>query len=266
MKNNGQNLELPKRKYIVFALSGTILIILIWAVLSYLKIVSPIFLSTPTETLKNIYNLFVNNDILKDVFVSIARVLSGFTLALLVGLPLGVFCGVSKKIEAFIETNISFLRYIPIAAFIPLAILWFGVSEIEKIFLIFIGVLPYVILYTSVASANVEKEYIEVGKTFGANEWQIIKKIILPRALPNIWDMARIEMGGAWALVILAEVIAANSGLGYRLILAQRFLHTTDIFALIIIIGLIGFLIDQLFKLGYFYLFPWAEKLKVKRI
>ena len=96
MKNNGQNLELPKRKYIVFALSGTILIILIWAVLSYLKIVSPIFLSTPTETLKNIYYLFVNNDILKDVFVSIARVLSGFTLGFLVGLPVGVFCGVSK--------------------------------------------------------------------------------------------------------------------------------------------------------------------------
>ena len=147
-----------------------------------------------------------------------------------------------------------------------MAILWFGVSETEKIFLIFIGILPYIILYTSVAAANVEKEYIEVGKTFGANEWQILKKIILPRALPNIWDMARIEMGGAWALVVLAEVIAANSGLGYRLILAQRFLHTTDIFALIIIIGLIGFMIDQLFRIGYFYLFPWAEKSKVKRI
>jgi len=266
MKKNGQHLELPKRKYVIIALFGSIIIILIWAVLSYLKIVSPIFLSTPTETLKNIFNLFVSGNILKDILVSIIRVLFGFILALIVGLPLGIFCGVFKKIEAFIETNISFLRYIAVAAFIPLAILWFGVSETEKIFLIFIGILPYIILYTSVAAANVEKEYIEVGKTFGANEWQILKKIILPRALPNIWDMARIEMGGAWALVVLAEVIAANSGLGYRLILAQRFLHTTDIFALIIIIGLVGFIIDQLFKLGYFYLFPWAEKSKVKRI
>jgi len=266
MKKNGQNLELTKRKYLIFVLSGTLLIILVWAILSYLRIVSPIFLSTPTETLKNIYNLFINDDILKDVFVSIVRVVSGFVLALMVGLPLGIFCGVFKKIEAFLETNISFLRYIPVAAFIPLAILWFGVSEAEKTFLIFIGVLPYVILYTSVAAANVEKEYIEVGKTFGANDWQLLKKIILPRALPNIWDMARIEMGGAWALVILAEIIASNSGLGYRLILAQRFLHTTDIFALIIIIGSIGFIIDQLFKLGYFYMFPWAEKSKVKTI
>jgi NitT/TauT family transport system permease protein len=88
----------------------------------------------------------------------------------------------------------------------------------------------------------------------------------LPRALPNIWDVARIEMSGAWALVILAEVIASNSGLGYRLVLAQRFLHTTDIFSLIIIIGLIGFIIDQLFRMGYFYLFPWAEKSKVTKI
>lgn len=266
MKKSSQNFEFPKWKSILFASSGAILIIIIWAVLSYLKIVNPIFLSSPKETLQNIFNLFFNHDILKDISISIARVLSGFMTALLIGLPLGIFCGVSKKIQMFIETNISFLRYVPVAAFIPLAILWFGVSEVEKVFLIFIGVLPYVVLYTSVASANVEKEYIEVGKTFGANQWQLVKKIILPRALPNIWDMARIEMGGAWALVILAEVIASNSGLGYRLILAQRFLHTTDIFALIIIIGLIGFGIDQLFRLGYFYLFPWAEKSKIKRI
>jgi NitT/TauT family transport system permease protein len=255
-----------KKEHALLTLSGTALIFSIWSVLSYQEIISPIFLSPPIETFRNIIDLFLKNNILNDVFISVTRVLLGFMLALALGIPIGIFCGIFEKIKAFAETNISFLRYIPVAAFIPLATLWFGISEFEKIFLIFIGVLPYIILYTSIAAANIEKEYIEVGITLGANKKQIIKKIILPRSLPNIWDMARIEMGGAWALVILAEIIASNSGLGYRLVLAQRFLHTTDIFSLIIIISLIGFILDQLLEFGFLSLFPWAEKTRPKKI
>ena len=89
-----------------------------------------------------------------------------------------------------------------------------------------------------------------------------MRKVIVPRTLPAIWDICRIEMGGAWSFVILAEVVAANSGLGYKLVLAQRFLQTADIFSIIVLIGLIGFIIDLLFRINYTRLFPWAEKSK----
>jgi NitT/TauT family transport system permease protein len=256
--------SIPKSAYIALSISGLVFIILIWSILSYGGLIKPIFLSDPLSTLKNVFNLIFEEGILKDALVSIGRVFAGFVLAIIVGIPLGIFCGIYKPIEAFIESNISFLRYIPVAAFIPLAILWFGVSEIEKIFLIFIGVLPYTVLYVSTAAANVEKEYLEVAATLGAKNRELLTKVIVPRALPNIWDICRIEMGGAWAFVILAEVVAANSGLGYRLVLAQRFLHTTDIFSVIMLIGLIGLIIDFLFKISYNKLFPWAEKSKSK--
>lgn len=255
---------ISKSAYVVLSISGIIFIILIWSLLSYGGLVKPIFLSDPLTTIENVFNLIFSKGILKDALVSILRVFTGFLLAIVIGVPLGILAGTYKPIEAFIEANISFLRYIPVAAFIPLAILWFGVGELEKIFLIFIGVLSYTVLYVSVAAANVEKEYLEAASTLGAKNRQLLTKVIVPRALPNIWDICRIEMGGAWALVILAEIVAANSGLGYRLILAQRFLHTADIFAIIILIGLIGLIIDFLFKITYIKLFPWAEKSKSK--
>lgn len=255
---------ISKSAYVILSISGIIFIVLIWSLLSYGGLVKPIFLSDPLTTIENIFNLVVNKGILKDALVSILRVFAGFILAIIIGVPLGILAGTYKPIEAFIEANIGFLRYIPVAAFIPLAILWFGVGELEKIFLIFIGVLSYTVLYVSVAAANVEKEYLEAASTLGANNRQLLTKVIIPRALPNIWDICRIEMGGAWALVILAEIVAANSGLGYRLVLAQRFLHTADIFAIIILIGLIGLIIDFLFKITYTKLFPWAEKSKSK--
>lgn len=249
-----------KRSHIVLVLFGLGFLFIVWSTLSFLGIINPIFLADPITTLKNIFFLFFVDNIGKDILLSLYRVIIGFSLALIIGIPLGIICGISKKLGAVIESNISFLRYIPVAAFIPLTILWFGISEIEKIFLIFISVVSYTVLYVGSTVNNVEKEYIEVATTFKLTKFQIVKRVIIPRSLPNIWHICRIEMSGAWAAVILSEVIASNSGLGYRLVLAQRFLHTADIFSIIIIIGFVGLLIDTFFMISYNFLFPWIGK------
>lgn len=254
--------NITKKKYLLISFSGILAFFLIWSFLSYGGLINNIFLPEPIHTFKNLLSLILDQNILHDVYVSILRVLAGFIISVLIGIPVGILSGSFRPIQAFIETNISFLRYVPVAAFIPLAILWFGVGNAEKIFLIFIGVIPYTVLYISVAASNVEREYIEVAKTLGASDIQLLSKIVVPRALPNIWDISRIEMGGAWALAILAEVVAANSGLGYRLVLAQRFLHTEDMFSLILIIGAIGLMLDSIFSVSYNTLFPWAERVK----
>jgi NitT/TauT family transport system permease protein len=249
-----------RRDYVASILFGLEFLFIAWLILSFSGIINPIFLADPISTFKNIFFLFSAGSIDKDILLSLYRVIVGFALALITGIPIGIVCGISKNLGAFIESNMSFLRYIPIAAFIPLTILWFGVSEAEKIFLIFLSVISYMVLYVGATANSVEKEYIEVAKTLGLNKFQIVARIVVPRSLPNIWHICRIEMSGAWAAVILAEVIASNSGLGYRLVLAQRFLHTTDIFSLIIIIGFVGLVIDIFFKISYKLLFPWAEK------
>lgn len=253
---------IPKKLYYSLIAIGIFLVFLIWGILSYSGLVNELFLSTPTNTINALINLFIKEGIIKDVGVSVLRAFGGFILAAIVGITLGIILGSFKVIEGIIETMINILRYIPAATFIPLSMLWFGIGNIQKLFIIFIGVLPYITLYTANIVANVEKEYVETAYTLGAKKINVLRKVILPRSLPRIFDVCRIEMAGAWALVILVEVVAANIGLGHRLILAQRFLQTANIFAGLIIIGLIGLIIDYSFKLSFNKLFPWAEKAK----
>ena len=139
---------------------------------------------------------------------------------------------------------------LPAPAFIPLSMFWFGTGNIQKLFIISIGVLPYMSLYTAEVVANTEKIYLEAAYTLGVEKLQALKRVIVPRALPHIYDICRIEMAGAWALVITVEVVAASMGIGHRLVLAQRYLQTANIFAELVIIGFIGLLIDISFKLG----------------
>lgn len=197
---------------------------------------------------------------LSDIGASMYRILLSFLLSLIVSLPLGIALGNSRKFEALTEPIIAFVRYIPPSAFIPLAIIWFGIGESEKVVILFLGVAPYLTLLIADIVINTRQELIEAGLTLGADRWEIITKVILPSSMPGIWDSFRLMIGAAWTFVIIAEIVGASSGLGHLMIESQRFLRTDNIFAVIVVIGILGLATDYFFKITYKLFFPWTEK------
>lgn len=251
---------LSKLHSFLLILTSLALFVFVWFLLTNTFGVKEITLPKITRVISKMVDLFLTGGVTKDILISLTRVSAGFMLAVAVGVPLGILCGTYKPIRSLIETHLNFLRFIPAASMIPLLILWFGVGEMGKIALISIRALPYLVLYISNATSNIEREFIEMAKVLGANQKQILTKVIFPCISPQIWDICRIEFGSSWSTVILAEVLGANSGLGYRLVLAQRYVHITELFALIVISGLVALVIDALLRVAHRKLFPWSEK------
>jgi len=251
--------SISKRHYILLSISGIFLVFLLWSFLSYSKLITPIFLPSPTQVLYAALILFKDN-LLYDILASSLRIIFGFVIAAAISIPVGIIIGTQKRFEAFIEPTVSFIRYIPPSAFVPLSILWFGIGELEKYFVIFIGVAPYLIFFVANAVSHVRQEFVDAGLTLRANTKQIYTKIIIPSAMPQMWEALQLMFSVAWTFIIFAEIIAANSGLGSILIKSQRFLKTDKAIAIVIIIGLLGLITDFLFKITYKMFFPWTEK------
>lgn len=252
--------KISKTKYFALAILGFLIFLLLWGSLSYTGFVPSFFLPTPTKVLIAISTLFAQGSLSTDIFTSLYRILLGFGFSLVVALPVGIALGVSRKFEAFAEPLIAFVRYIPPSAFIPLAIIWFGIGELEKIIILFLGVAPYLALLIADIVANTRRELIDVALTLGANQKNLIFKVIVPNSMPGIWDSFRIMIGAAWTFVIIAEIVGASAGLGHLMVESQRFLRTDNIFAGIVIIGCLGLITDYFFKITYKLFFPWTEK------
>ena len=252
--------KLSKQTHTLLTLAGIASIFIVWAAASYSGKINPIFLPSPVAVAASAGILFHEFDFLSDILVSIYRVSLGFALSVAVAIPLGTWIGIHKQTEALLNPLSSFLRYTPPSAFLPLFILWFGIGEMEKILVIFLAVTPYLLVLVADIIANTRKEFLYAALTLGAQSRDLLMRVILPQSLPNIWDSMRITIGFGWAFVILAEVVAATSGLGHLIVTSQRFLKTPNVMAAIIVIGLLGLATDLLFKLGYRYFFPWTEK------
>jgi len=166
--------------------------------------------------------------------------------------------GTFKAVEALVEPLVGFVRYMPASAFIPLFILWLGIGDVEKVAIIFVGSLFQLILMVAVVASSVPKEMLETAYTLGAARLQVIRRVLLPASLPGILDTLRIIVGWAWTYIIVAELVAAESGIGYMIINAQRMLQTGSIIFGILAIGFLGIVTDYLFKWLHRWLFPWA--------
>lgn len=247
-------------QYTILAALGLLIFLSVWSALTYTGFVGPFFLPTPTKVLSAIILLLTEGTLLTDIFLSVYRIAVSLLLSIVVAVPLGIALGISKRFEAFVEPLIAFVRYIPPSAFIPLAIIWFGIGEMEKIAILFLAVAPYLALLIADIVINTRRELIEAALTLGASRRDIIRKVVFPNALPGIWDSLRIMIGAAWTFVIIAEIVGASSGLGHLMIESQRFLRTDNIFAAIVVIGVLGLATDYFFKITYKLFFPWTEK------
>jgi NitT/TauT family transport system permease protein len=250
---------IPKSLYLILALSSFAFFLIVWSILTYGGLVDPLFLPSPGRVFQAGVDLFVELGFTADILNSVYRVMLGFVVAALMGVPLGLLMGTFKVAEAFTEPVVGFVRYMPASAFIPLFILWLGIGDIEKIAIIFVGSFFQLVLMVAVVAKNVHKDMLETAYTLGAKRFQVIWKVLLPASLPGIVDTLRIIVGWAWTYIIVAELVASASGIGYMIISAQRMLRTGNIIFGILTIGILGLITDYFFKWLYNRLFPWVE-------
>ncbi|HEV7370661.1 ABC transporter permease [Arenibaculum sp.] len=229
-----------------------------WGAATFTGLVQPLFLASPWATLVAGWELLTEFGFAYDIAVTMGRVFGGFLIAAVVAVPLGIAMGAYKGVEAFFEPAVSFARYLPASAFIPLLILWFGVGEVQKLAVIFIGAVFQIALMVAVAVGSVRTELVEAAYTLGAGGRGVVLRVMLPAAAPQIFETLRLVLGWAWTYVIVAELIGASSGIGFMIIDAQRFLDTGQMIFGIFVIGVIGLVSDFLFKRFNERVFAWA--------
>jgi len=250
---------IPTGVYIALSIGSFAVLLVVWAALTYSKLIEPLFLPTPTRVFQAGMDLFLEFGFSADILNSTYRVMLGFVLAAVLGVPLGLLVGTFKAAEALIEPVIGFIRYMPASAFIPLFILWLGIGNVEKVAIIFVGSFFQLVLMVAVVAKNVHKDMLETAYTLGAKRIQVIWKVLLPASLPGILDTLRIIVGWAWTYIIVAELVASSSGIGYMIISAQRMLRTASIIFGILTIGMLGLITDYGFKWLHKKLFAWVE-------
>lgn len=248
---------LSRRQYWLFAALGLIVPFLAWWGVAASGWIDPVFLPSPGDVVHRTYNWFTDENLMGDAWISIYRVTAGFVLSALVALPLGLFIGTYRPVQAMFEPLTDFIRYMPAVAFVPLVMLWVGIGEGSKIAIIFIGTFFQMVLMVAEDVRRVPMAQIEAAQTMGADRSEILSLVVLQSAKPALLDTMRVTMGWAWTYLVVAELVAANEGLGYAILKAQRFLQTDKIFAGIILIGLIGLVTDQAFRWLHRKSFPW---------
>ena len=216
------------------------------------------FLADPITMVQDGWLLLTRFDFLSDIGVTVWRVVGGFLLACLVAVPLGVMMGAYKPVEAFFEPFVSFARYLPASAFIPLLILWAGIGETQKLLVIFIGSVFQIVLMVAVIVGGARRDLVEAAYTLGANSRGIVKRVLIPGAAPGIAETLRLVLGWAWTYVIVAELIGSSSGIGHMITDSQALLNTGQIIFGIIVIGVIGLVSDFAFKALNRKLFAWS--------
>lgn len=219
------------------------------------RFVSPVILPSPGEVFGSFPSLLNERALLESVAATLKRVLIGFGLAVLVGVPLGILAGAWRIVEAAGAPLALFGRNLPVAALIPLTILWFGIDETQKVMFIFIACVPFVYSDAAAAIANVPDRYVETAQTLGASPFQIVWKVLVALALPDIYSSLRHLFGLAFGYIMLAELINAQHGLGYLLMTSQRRGMSEHIILILMIIGLLAYGIDRVlfwFQRGLF--------------
>jgi len=228
-----------------------------WGLATLGGFVPKIFLADPVSMVQDGWRLLSQFGFGYEILITVWRVVGGFILAALVAVPLGILMGAYKPVEAFFEPFVSFARYLPASAFVPLLILWAGLGETQKLLVIFIGSVFQIILMVAVVVGNTRRDLVEAAYTLGAGDGGVVRRVLIPMNAPEIAEILRLVLGWAWTYVIVAELIGSSAGIGHMIIDSQSLLATGQMIFGIIVIGVIGLISDFLFKAVNAKLFPW---------
>jgi NitT/TauT family transport system permease protein len=234
--------------------------LLLWSIVSYAGWVPAMFLPTPTAVLQAGSDLLASGNLVPDILVSCGRVFAGFLMAALIGVPMGIAMGTFYSMDSFFAPFVGTVRYMPVTAFVPLIVIWVGLGEEAKILIVTLGVVLYNAIMVADAVKFIPNEMINVAYTLGATRRDVLFKVIVPATFPSVLDTLRVNISGAWNYLVIAELVAAQSGLGFRIIQAQRFLQTEKVLFCIALIGIIGLVIDYGLKWLSAKLTPWADQ------
>ena len=252
----------PKKLSLILIAMSLLAPLTIWTIISSMQLVPPTFLPTPMAVMSAGMTMFAENNLWGDVLASCTRVLAGFLLAAVVGVPLGLAIGTFYSMDSLFSPLVGTVRYMPITGFVPLIIIWLGLDEPSKILIISLGVVLYNVIMVADAVKFIPNEMINVAYTMGAGRWDVLRKVIIPATFPSVLDTLRVNISGAWNFVVIAELLAAQNGLGFKIIQSQRFLQTDKVLFCIILIGAIGLIIDYGLKWLATIITPWADQVR----
>ena len=225
-------------------------IIIVWEIIVRLQLVSESLFPSPIKIVSTGWELLSSGELVSHIGVSLGRAVTGMIIGGLIGFALGVLNGLSKKSYVYLDTTIQMIRNIPHLALIPLIIVWLGIGEEAKIFLVVLGVLFPIYVNTFHGIRNVDPNLVEMGRMYNLKGWSLFKHVLLPGALPSIFVGLRYALGVMWLTLIIAETIPTNKGLGYLATNAREFMQTDIIILSIIIYALLGKLADFIAQFG----------------
>lgn len=246
-----------KYRRIVLGSIPFVVVGLAWFALTSSGLIDKTFLPSMSSVFGALVDVFAKESYLGDVWVSIYRVMAAFAISAILAIPIGLLGGHNRKVAELTEPFVGFVRYLPVPAFVPLCILWFGLANTAKIAVIFLGTFFQLILLTSDVARSIQRDYFDAALTLGANRQQLLFRVLWPASLPGVVSACRTAVGWAWTYLVVAEIAGATSGIGFRIMQAQRYVETPKVFTGILVIGLLGMTTDLVFKLIQRVSFRW---------
>ncbi len=254
--------DIPQWIYNLAAATGFLTLLAVWWWLSHSGKVETAYLPTPETVWATLIEVLQDETIWQDMKISFLRVTGGFLLSAAIAVPLGIWIGSWKIVEGLLQPLTEFIRYVPVPALIPILMLFFGIEELSKVMLIFVGTYFQLVLMVADEVRRVPQELLSVSYTLGAKKGEVVRLVLMRAAMPGIFDALRLCNGWAWTYLVVAELIAANEGLGYRVLKFYRFVQTPKIFVYLFMLGAIGLLLDFLFRKFNARVFHWADTTK----
>lgn len=250
--------EIPKTLYLGTGVAIWAAILALWSLLTYGGIIPSIFLPAPGEVLNAGFNLLSDGTLGRHIYASVEVIFLGFLISSLFAVPIGLLMGTFKIVQAAIEPLVNFIRYLPVTSFVPLFILWIGIGIEQRVTVIVFGTFFQQLVMIADVSRGVSQDLFNASYTLGATRRDTVLHVLGPASLPGVLDTLRVTMGWAWTYLVIAELVAASSGLGYISMKAMRGFQVDVIFLAIAIIGLLGLVTDQLFRVLRLRMAPWA--------
>jgi NitT/TauT family transport system permease protein len=241
--------QFSRRTSFAISFTASIALVLLWEMVVRLGWVRTTFFPAPSTILAAMWTMFIQGHLTLNIGISILRVFVAFLLSVVMAVPLGIAMSSYRVIGLALEPAIDFIRYLPVPALVPLSIIWFGIGEGTKIFLLWLGTFFQVVLFVVEDMNRVPQEYVETASTVGARDFQILRDVAFRAMLPSLTDNLRITLGWCWTYLIIAEIVAADSGIGFVIWTARRYMQTSSVMAGVVLIGVIGLVTDQLLRL-----------------
>jgi NitT/TauT family transport system permease protein len=251
--------DLDLRWRIGLGFVGVAVILGMWHVAATSIVRKEAILPTPAATWSALLDLQADGTLAEAMWVSTLRILVGYAISVAIGIVIGLLIGSYRSVESFFEPQIGFLRYIPASALTPLFLIWFGIGETPKIWLIVLGSVFFNIVMMADVARDVPRELLNAAYTLGAGRWTVMRRVILRHSIPGIIDVARVNLAAAWLMLVVAEVLAADQGLAYQIVRAQRFRAVDSMFALLIVLGVIGLVSDLALRGLRNVAAPWSR-------